>query len=340
MTESVPPTGLPLALVAGDRSDELGWLVRLLDSAGYATLKTRSGRHALERARAAEPDVIIAAADLPDMPGLALCRALAEDPRVTASTPIFLNLAHAASREERLAALGAGAWECIAPPHDAQEILLKIGIYSRAKRDADGARAQGQLDPATGLYNRHGLARRARELGALAFRVHGPLACVVLVLDVELATGGPGSEPDMDTEAATRTTRRCVEALTSAARRSDVVGRLSPSEFAVLMPGTDARGARQLAERLAALLRARATPPGHARDGAPALRVRCGYEAIANMGYTPIEPVALLVRAAAALRTGKADAGEWVWRFDSGVAAGSPAGASDASSTDSLGALS
>src|SRR3989449_2369729 len=42
----------------------------------------------------------------------------------------------------------------------------KIGAYVRAKLDADRARAEGLLDPMTGLYNRQGLARRARELGS------------------------------------------------------------------------------------------------------------------------------------------------------------------------------
>src|SRR3989454_5532676 len=38
-----------------------------------------------------------------------------------------------ASREQRIAALRAGAWECIAPPHEADEILLKIGAYVRSE---------------------------------------------------------------------------------------------------------------------------------------------------------------------------------------------------------------
>src|SRR2546422_4566662 len=55
------------------------------------------------------------------------------DPRVSSSTPILLTIRDAATREQRLAALRAGAWECIAPPHDAEEILLKIGAYVRSE---------------------------------------------------------------------------------------------------------------------------------------------------------------------------------------------------------------
>src|SRR5436189_190640 len=173
MSEQTPRGGLPLVLLAGDHQEDTHWLRGLLEPAGYAVLREPSGRYALERARGTEPDVIIVDADLPDMPGVELCRLLRADPRVLSSTPLLLAFRDHASREQRIAALRAGAWECIAPPHEADEILLKIGAYVRAKLDADRARAEGLLDPMTGLYNRQGLARRARELGSQAFREQG-----------------------------------------------------------------------------------------------------------------------------------------------------------------------
>ncbi len=311
---SGPTAGLPLVLLAGDGQDATRWLNGLLEGAGYAVLQERTARHALERARSTEPDVLLVDQILPDMAGVELCRALRADPRVSRSTPILLSLHDAATRAERLAALRAGAWECIAPPHDADEILLKISAYVHAKLDADRARADGLLDPATRLYNRQGLARRARELGAQAYRDHGALACVVFALDVDPSSPGTAPLPSGGPSLARR-----VQALTYAARLSDAIGRLSGTEFAVLAPGTDAAGARRLAERLAASL-ASATG-GEPPDGRPALRIRCGYEAVANVAYAPIEPVDLLVRAAAAVRTGRADSDAWLRRFEE---AGSP----------------
>src|SRR5438093_3609946 len=244
MTERMPQGGLPLVLLTGDGQEATRWLRSLLEGGGYAVLQERSGQHALERARTTEPDVILVDAELPDMPGVELCRTLRADPRVSSSTPILLMIREAATRAQRLGALRAGAWECIAPPHDADEILLKIGAYVHAKLDADRARTEGLLDAATGLYNRQGLARRARELGSQAFREHGPLACIVLALDVEPPE--PGAAPQQGTSLSPY-----VQAIKSAARLSDVIGRLSATEFAVLAPGTDAGGARRFAERLA-----------------------------------------------------------------------------------------
>ena len=311
MTERMPQGGLPLVLLTGNGQETTRWLRSLLEGGGYAVLQERSGQHALERARTTEPDVILVDAELPDMPGVELCRALRADPRVSSSTPILLMIREAATRVQRLAALRAGAWECIAPPHDADEILLKIGAYVHAKLDADRARTEGLLDAATGLYNRQGLARRARELGSQAFREHGPLACIVLALDVEPPE--PGAAPPQGATGL----GRYVQAIKSAARLSDVIGRLSATEFAVLAPGTDAGGARRLAERLASSVAATTGTAGAV--AASPVRVRCGYEAVANVGYAPIEPVDLLVRAAAAVRTGRADSGGWLRRFDEGV---------------------
>jgi len=38
---------------------------------------------------------------------------------------------------------------------------------------------------------------------------------------------------------------------------------------------------------------------------------------VANVGYAPIEPVDLLVRASTALRTGRVEGAAWLRRFDS-----------------------
>ena len=314
MSDQMPLARLTLALLAADHDGSTHWLETLLESGGYAVLRERTGQHALARARATQPDLIIVDAELPDMAGVELCRALRQDSRITNSTPIFVVIPEHPTREGRLAALRAGAWECIAPPHDADEILLRVGVYVRAKLDGDRARAEGLLDPETGLYNRQGLARRAREVGSQAFREHGALACVALALDLE---GGDAVVADDETTAAAVV--HCAHVLKSKARLSDVIGRLSATEFAVLAPGTDAAGARRLAERLAGIIQASAVSPEPTAPVLPALRARFGYEAVANVGYAPIEPVQLLARASAAVRTGRPDGGAWLRRFDEGI---------------------
>ena len=312
MSDGPSPNDLSLALLVDDRDERSGWLARLLEDSGFVVLRERGAQHAHERARAAGPDLIVIAADLPDAPGVELCRALRGDARANSATPILLLFAEPATRVQRLAALRAGAWDCIAPPHDAEELILKASVYIRGKREADRTRTEGLLDPSTGLYNRQGLARRARELSSQAFRDHAAIACVALAIDLPGVDRGTDAESDI--------VEKGVHVLRATARRSDVIGRLGRAEFAVLAPGTDASGACRLAERLAGSLQTALGRSAAADLSARGLRF--GYEAVANVGYAPIEPVELLGRASAALRTGKAEAGGWIRRFDLGGAAG------------------
>jgi hypothetical protein len=145
------------------------------------------------------------------------------------------------------------------------------------------------VEPVGGLHNRPGLARRARELGARMARKHGALACVVFAVESEAVDAHAGS------------------VVARAVRVCDVVGTLGQREIAVLAPGTDHAGALQLAVRIG----------GTFRTSVAALPVAAGYDAVANLTYSPIDPVELLTRAAAAVRSGTAEpAHRWVRRFD------------------------
>ena len=310
MTERTRAAGPPLVLVAGDREGTVRWLEEVLAPNGFAVFQALDGRGAFARARGTQPDVIFIETVLPDMSGLELCRLLREDPRVSDSTPILVTTPHVPTREQRVAAMRAGAWECIGRATDPEELVLKLEAYLRAKLDADRARAEGLVDPGSGLYNRQGMARRAIELGSQAFRQRGALACVVFAVDLE--------PPAAAGEAAASAIMYWVQHLKTAGRVSDAVGRLGPTEFAVLAPATDAAGATKLTERLVGTIE----PPIESGQPALRLRVRAGYEAVANVGYAPIKPMDLLIRASAALRRGSpVDGSAWLRRYDEGGSA-------------------
>src|SRR2546426_11278050 len=99
MTDHMRPDGLRLALLVEDREERMHWLAHLFETSGYAVLRERTARHARERARAAQPDLILTAADLPDMSGIELCRALCTDAQIPSSTPVFIALPESESRE-------------------------------------------------------------------------------------------------------------------------------------------------------------------------------------------------------------------------------------------------
>lgn len=286
MPHPTPAGRPPLALIGSDQEWSIRSIESILGPHGYAVLRAYSGKEVLERARSAQPDLVIVDMRLPDQEGREVCRALRSQRLISSSTPIVAITAGHPSKQERLSVLHAGAWETYSLPLDAEEFLAKLNTYVQAKTEADALREEGLVDRVTGFYSVRGLARRAREIGAEAFRRRSALACVVI--GVEPTTGDP-----MDIDGATLDAALEVvaKAFQGTARSSDVIGRLGRSEFAVIAPATDAEGAARLATRLAEAVSAN-------RD----LTLHAGYEAVSDLHDTPVEPVDLLVRATAALR--------------------------------------
>ena len=291
MTATAPAP--PLILIAADPEHSLAGV---LEGGYYAVVQVNTGTLALECVRDVRPDVIIFDAELPDMSGIDACRLLQSDLRIGHTVPTLILAPDKPTPEQRVAALRAGVWDFLPYPPDPEELSLTLQTYLQAKRNVDVALAAGLVDPATGLHSRPALARRARELGALMMRGRGALACVVFALEADPADPKPGS------------------VVVRSARMSDVVGALSPTEFAVLAPATDHAGAVKLAQRIGGALR---EVFGASGSVASPSALQVGYDAVTNLKYSPIDPVALLLRATTAVRTGTPEPGcPWMRRFD------------------------
>jgi CheY-like chemotaxis protein len=246
-----------------------------------------------------DPDLVIIDAALGRRSWPALCERLRADPRVSNQVPILILTTKPANPDERVAALHAGAWGFL--PYaglsgDPERLMLELHAYLQARRRATADDGNGFPDPTPGVFRRADLARRARELAALLTRQHAPIACLVFAWD--------------------RWTPGTVQAIAGAARVSDVVGILSPREVALVAPATTEPGVVRLAERLTQSSLAR--PPV-----TPAARgLNVGYEAVANLKYTPADPLDLLARAAVAASIGHGVPGyAWVRRLEPGTAA-------------------
>jgi PleD family two-component response regulator len=294
------------------------WSTRSLETVlgpnGYDVLRAYTGARAVEEARATRPDVIIVESTLPDGDGLEVCRQLRREPQIAPSTPILLISAESPTRQRRIDALRAGAWDHLVQPLDAEEFLLRIKALSQAKQDADRAREDGLLDWDTGLYNMRGVARRAQELGSQAARAHAALGCVVLAPEFD----------STDVAAAEAHLANAVPLLAhvfkAVGRRSDAIGRLGRTEFALVALDANAAGCVKAAERLA-----------HAVDFAPGafsippFALRAGYYSVADFHEAPVDAVETIFRATAALRLARSDpAGGWLRGFSNGMAAPAP----------------
>src|SRR6266571_2995726 len=254
----------PLILIAANPEHSLA---SVFEGRNYIVVQVHTGTLAGEWVRAVRPDTIIIDAELPDMSGIDACRLLHSDLRIGHTVPTLILAPNKPTPDERVAALRAGVWDFLLYPPDPEELLLTLDTYVQAKRNIDVALAAGLVDPATGLHSRPALARRARELGALMTRGRGALACVVFALEADPGDPKPGS------------------VVVRSARMSDVVGALSPTEFAVLAPATDHAGAVKLAQRIGGALR---EVFGASGSVASPSALQVGYDAVTNLKYSPI----------------------------------------------------
>ena len=137
----------PLVLIANDQEWSARSLESILGPSGYSVVRAYTGQQALERARTAQPDLIILDAQMPDVHGFEVCRMLRTDPRFSATTPIIITTSGPSGRTQRLEAYRAGAWEFLGQPLDGEALLLKLATFLQCKREVDSLREESLLDP-------------------------------------------------------------------------------------------------------------------------------------------------------------------------------------------------
>jgi diguanylate cyclase (GGDEF)-like protein len=284
----------PLVLIANDQEWSARSLESILGPNGFSVVRAYTGQQALERARTSQPDLIILDAQMPDMHGFEVCRTLRADPRFSATTPIVITTSGPSGRTQRLEAYRAGAWEFLGQPLDGEALLLKLNTFLQCKREVDSLREENLLDPGTGLYNMRGLSRRAREIGAEAFRRRDPVACVVFAPDTD-----EDEAEALEEEESRRTSDQVALLFRQAGRASDAIGRLGQSEYGVIAPATGPEAAIRLVRRLGGVIESSPIP---VRGGEKTLRLRAGYCAVPDFAESSVDAVELLLRATTALR--------------------------------------
>src|SRR4051812_5668984 len=217
------------------------------------------GTLAHERAVGLKPDLILLDVMMPGTDGYLICGRLKEDPRTRDIPVIFVSSLSDEGQEAR--GLLTGAVDYVTKPISAPILTARVRNHLELKRQRDRLERESLRDDLTGLGNRLRLdealitewRREARTKGAVSLvavgidkfepfsRLNGPLA----TRDCLRRVGGP---------------------LPAGARRpADLVGRLPPDRFLAILPGTDGAGARAVAERMLAAVRALDLP--HAAIG-------------------------------------------------------------------------
>jgi two-component system cell cycle response regulator len=187
----------------------------------------------------------------------------------------------------------------------AADFLHHLGIMAAfaLENTANRARLVRSVltDPLTGWNNRRYLEARLREEIARCRRLQSPIACLMVDVDHFKQVNdryGHLAGDDVLRGVAARLAREV--------RSSDVAARYGGEEFVILLPGTDARAGRVLAERIRAAVAERPFEIGGGRDPL-AVTVSIGVaDRVPDASDDAAQGEELIARADAALYAAKA----------------------------------
>ena len=297
MPETIPGTtqaSPPLLLIVDGQEWSARSLETLLGPRGVATVRAYTGRKALEMIRVTHPDAVVIDHHLPDMRGVECIRQIRREAGYRHGIPLIMLSGGTGSRQSRLEALAAGAWDVVTLPVDVDALVLKLDSFIGAKREADRTLDLGLIDQRSNLYSARGLVRRSHEVGADAARRKLPIACIALRAHVEAA-----SVVEEESALEDHIGIIVAEGCQAAVRACDVVGRLGPAEFAIIAPGATERDAEQLVARITGRVNGTEVSVG---EHPGRLRLVAGWAAVPDFSASALDVPSLLLAASADAR--------------------------------------
>ena len=314
-----------ILLAEDDRVSALK-LCRALEKMGHSVDHVSDGTEAWRRIGDGEVSLLISDWEMPAMDGLELCRRIRTQSDALYTYVILLTGRD--SRDDRLTGLQAGADDFLTKPVDTGELVARLNIARRILSMQEQLRTHAaQLealhtalerqntlleqknamlvehaltDGLTGLNNRRNFDEALLAALSLARRHDQWLS--LLMLDVDHFKSYNDAFGHL---AGDDVLRAIAEVLKSHARIHDVVARYGGEEFALVLPATDAAGARTLAERLRSAI---ATCPW------PNRQVTASF-GVATTTTSVAEPLALIGDADRALYASKAQGRDRVTHY-------------------------
>jgi len=246
-------------LVADDEPVNRALIQRRLEREGYRVLTAQNGSEAVEKTKDALPDLVLLDVMMPEMDGMDACRLIKEDEKTRDIPVIFLSARD--ETEMKVSGLTLGANDYISKPFKAEELLARVHVAIRLKRERDRLRTSAEeatiraevaqeramTDALTGLLNRYGLQHIVAREHAEARRYNRPLSCLMIDLDNFKTINDTHGHTAGDLAL-----QQVAGILREAVRGSDTVFRYGGEEFLVLLPETDLEGAVALGEKIRA----------------------------------------------------------------------------------------
>jgi two-component system sensor histidine kinase/response regulator len=119
-------------LIVDDRPQNLRLISDFLAEQGFDLMLTRSGAHALEKARRALPDLVLLDVRMPETDGFEVCRRMKADPR-TAEVPVIFMTA-VDDTAHKVEGFRLGAVDYVTKPIQREELLARIQHHLQLNR--------------------------------------------------------------------------------------------------------------------------------------------------------------------------------------------------------------
>jgi len=164
-------------LVVDDDATVSEVVARYLERDGYVVETVADGRHALERALAEPPDLVVLDLMLPGMDGLDVCRRL----RALAPVPIVILTARG-QEADRIVGLELGADDYVSKPFSTKELVARVRAVLRRARGPLAAQPSGPRSHVDGDLEVDVAARQARLGGAVVALTARELELLVFLM--------------------------------------------------------------------------------------------------------------------------------------------------------------
>lgn len=230
-------------LIADDDEDLRTILSSRIKGVGFNVLTAVNGQEAIEKVRDQDVSVVLLDVRMPKMSGFDVLERLKSND----SPPAVIFVSAQASLGDRLKALYGGAVDFIAKPFEPQELLARVAVAIRVKKQIDEARNEARIDPLTLLSNRRSFEKSLFAETARAARFRRPLA--LIIVHVEGLT-------DLNDAFGVTVGDDCLKAIARAIRLvchdTDRPARVGGNDFGIIIPETGRDGAETTVAQLKA----------------------------------------------------------------------------------------
>jgi diguanylate cyclase (GGDEF)-like protein len=210
----------------------------------HTVILAKSGEQALTLAVRHLPDLILLDVVMPEINGYEVLRQLKSDPRTAAIAVIFITGLDTPEDEEHGLTLGASDY--ITKPFNLAVVRARVRSHLQLARQRRMLETLANIDGLTEIANRRHFDDRYAAEWANAVREGQPLSVAILDIDFFKVYNDRAGHAMGD-----QVLQAVASVLTDGMIRStDLAARYGGEEFVLLMPGADATGAMQVADRL------------------------------------------------------------------------------------------